>query len=99
MTASMDAAIGDRVVHGLVLAITIRRTDSKRRARIAMISPTTLSARPNARDFAEREVMEYRPDRLLRLDVGGPDHLAPLLGFVGDELAEVRRRACKRFAT
>ena len=25
----------------------------------------------------------------LRLDVGGPDDLAPLLGFVGDELAEV----------
>ena len=23
------------------------------------------------------------------LDVGGPDHLAPFLGFVGDELTEV----------
>src|SRR5262249_48637567 len=29
---------------------------------------------------------------LLRLDVGGPDHLAPLLGLVGDELAEVGGR-------
>jgi len=28
---------------------------------------------------------------LLRLDVGGPDHLAPLLGFVDDELAEIGR--------
>jgi hypothetical protein len=25
----------------------------------------------------------------LRLDVGCPDHLAPLLGLVGDQLAEV----------
>jgi hypothetical protein len=24
-----------------------------------------------------------------RLDVGRPDHLTPLLGFVGDELAEI----------
>ena len=34
----------------------------------------------------------------LRLDVGRPDHLAPLLGFVGDELAEVGGRARKRRA-
>ena len=31
----------------------------------------------------------------LRLDVGRPDHLAPLLGFVGDELAEVGGRAAQ----
>jgi len=31
----------------------------------------------------------------LRLDVGHPDHLAPLLGFVRDQLAEVSRRARK----
>ena len=36
---------------------------------------------------------------LLRLDVGGPDHLAPLLGLVGDELAEVGGRADKRCAS
>src|SRR5262245_60660320 len=35
----------------------------------------------------------------LRLDVRGPDHLAPLLGLFGDELAEVGRRACKRPAS
>jgi hypothetical protein len=28
----------------------------------------------------------------LRLDVGRPDHLSPLLGFLGNELAEVGRR-------
>ena len=34
-----------------------------------------------------------RPDAgSLRLDVRRLDHLAPLLGFVGDELAEVGRR-------
>ena len=37
--------------------------------------------------------------KLLRLDVGRPDHLAPLLGFFSNELAEVRRRACERIAT
>ena len=34
----------------------------------------------------------------LRLDVGGPDDLAPLLGFIGDELAEVGRRDRKHGA-
>ena len=29
----------------------------------------------------------------VRLDVGRPDHLGPLLGFVDDELAEVGGRA------
>src|SRR5215472_5268938 len=32
---------------------------------------------------------------LLRPNVGRPDHLGPLLSFVGDKLAEVRRRACE----
>ena len=35
----------------------------------------------------------------LRLDVGRPDHLAPLLGFVGDELAEVGGRKREHVAT
>ena len=29
--------------------------------------------------------------RLLRLDIGGADHLAPLFGFVGNELSKVGR--------
>src|SRR5262249_829549 len=44
--------------------------------------------------FAERSVMEY-PAHSFRLDVRCPDYLAPLLGFVGDELGEVGRRARK----
>jgi hypothetical protein len=32
------------------------------------------------------------------LDIGRPNHLAPLLDFVGDELAKVRGRARKRCA-
>src|SRR4029453_6262014 len=35
----------------------------------------------------------------VRLDVGRPDHLGPLLGFVGDELAEIGGRADKRRAS
>ena len=40
----------------------------------------------------QRDVMEYRPDSgsdSLRLDVERPDNVAPLLRFVGDELAKV----------
>ena len=45
------------------------------------------------------ECRRRRATRSLRLDVGRPDHLAPLLGFVGDELTEFGRRARKRRAT
>ena len=35
---------------------------------------------------------------LLRLDVGCSDDLAPFLGFIGDQLAEVGRRSCEHRA-
>lgn len=35
---------------------------------------------------------------LLRLDVGSPDHLGPLLSFFGDELRKVGGRAAKHRA-
>ena len=38
------------------------------------------------------EFMEDLPGSLW-LDVGSPDYLAPLLGFVGNEFPEVGRRA------
>src|SRR5262245_66550265 len=40
--------------------------------------------------FAERALRNIWPRsrRSLRLDVGRPDHLAPFLGFVGDEFPE-----------
>src|SRR5262245_22704273 len=37
--------------------------------------------------------------RSLRLDVEGPDHFAPLLRFVGDELAKVGGRERKHIAS
>src|SRR5262249_53708945 len=46
--------------------------------------------------------MEYRPDSgsvSLRLDVEGPDEFAPLLSFVGDELAKVSGREREHVAT
>jgi hypothetical protein len=50
--------------------------------------------------FRRSGFAEYwpRPRRSLRLDVGRPDHLAPLLGVFCDELAEVGRRARQRRA-
>jgi hypothetical protein len=46
--------------------------------------------------FAERTIWNICPRArlaLVHLDLGYPDHLGPLLGFVGDQLSEVRRRA------
>jgi len=53
--------------------------------------------------FAEREMWNISCGvraRLvsLRLDVGSPDHLGPFLGFVGDELTKIGRRARKHRA-
>src|SRR6516165_12075771 len=55
--------------------------------------------------LVQREIMENgrlwnvgRGPPLVRLDVGRPDHLAPLLGFVSDELAEFGRRHRQRYA-
>src|SRR5262245_11829355 len=46
-------------------------------------------------DFAERTLRNILPGLAgsLRLDVRRPDHLAPLLGFVGDEPPEITWRA------
>src|SRR5215203_5361288 len=43
--------------------------------------------------FAERELRNVNQGLSLRLDIRGPDHLAPFLCIIGDELAEVGRRA------
>jgi len=46
--------------------------------------------------FAERDLWNILPhSRSVRLDAGELDHLGPLLGFVGYELAEIGRRARK----
>src|SRR5215813_13251841 len=47
--------------------------------------------------FAERTLWNVGPLAVsLRLDAGELDHLAPLLGFVRDQLAEVGGRARQR---
>src|SRR5262249_9966450 len=53
--------------------------------------------------FAELDLWKVFPissaeTSSLRLDVGGPDHLAPVLGFFGDQLAELGRRSRQRRA-
>src|SRR5262249_30057 len=53
------------------------------------------TARPSP--FAERDLWNMdRAAASVRLDVKGPDHLAPLLRFVRDELAKVGGRTDKR---
>jgi hypothetical protein len=44
--------------------------------------------------FAERTMEGLRASELtsLDLDVGRPDHFGPFLGFIGDEVLELRRR-------
>jgi hypothetical protein len=50
--------------------------------------------------FAERDLWNIDSGSAsLRLDVEGPDDVAPLLRFVGDELAEVGGRTDERCAT
>src|SRR5262249_16921657 len=49
--------------------------------------------------FPRTAVMECAPRGSLRLDARGLDPLGPLLGFVGNELAEVGGRADKRCAS
>src|SRR5215831_9006243 len=49
-------------------------------------------------DFAERDLWKVFPissaeTSSLRLDVGRPDHLSPLLDFFGNERLEIARRA------
>src|SRR5262249_57084970 len=59
------------------------------------ICPQAAGAAISAPRFAERDVVEYRPDSgsaSLRLDVEGSDDGAPLLGFVGDGLGGVGGR-------
>src|SRR5262245_3563188 len=59
-------------------------------------SPEQVPRSPRRRTIGSRNEtygISLRPAAiLLRLDVGGSDHLAPLLGFLSDELAEFGRR-------
>src|SRR5262249_618915 len=67
---------------------------------ISDIGPNIRPARPRP-GFRGTGVTEYWIETAVsfRLDVGGPDHLAPFVGFVGDELSKVGRRADKRCAS
>ena len=54
-------------------------------------------ARPFASKAITKNTTKFHATKghSLRLDVGRTDHLAPLLGFIGEQLAEVGRRARK----
>src|SRR5262245_8660876 len=61
---------------------------------------STLPARTSAGDFDIGTLWNAEPARLThRLDVSRPDHLAPLLRFVGDQPAKVGGHHRQRHAT
>src|SRR5262245_7163889 len=66
-------------------------SDRTHRSKKTSRSPRRRGRTP--RDFAERVLRNIGSGTAasVRFDVARPDHLTPLLGFVGDELAEVRR--------
>src|SRR5262249_38024520 len=71
-------------------------TERGRLAAIARLSP-----RCNPGDYLDSRngiygISSAADAELLRLDVGCPDHLAPLFGFLGDEPAKVCGRDDKR---
>src|SRR5262245_23889346 len=61
-------------------------------ARLSSVAGTSRLARKDSRNG---RLWNIGRGRSLRFDVGIPDHLGPLLGFVGDELAEIGRRTLK----
>src|SRR5215510_10829069 len=72
--------------------IAIRPRFSSARRGHLMITPPYLSPRRHPA-FAERGLWNVcARDQLLRLDVGRPDHLSPLLGFLSHQLSEFGRR-------
>src|SRR5215475_3955534 len=82
--ASQDHLVGTVIGRVSSLSILIEPHDE-----LAPLYSITSSAL-----FAERDLWNILGG-LLRFDVGGTYHLAPLLGFICDELAEVGRRAGK----
>ena len=100
-----------RAASGQAAAALPSATSNSRRPRVTVIRPSrarcvkgTIPRHERGVFFTFKEraetargaVTRYaRGSPLLELDVGRPDHLAPLLRLVGDELAEVGRRARK----
>jgi hypothetical protein len=56
--------------------------------------PKKMVRRSKRRGLAERDLWN-----IPALDAGRPDHLAPFLGFVSDELTEFGRRAYEHHCT
>src|SRR5260370_30539289 len=71
------------------LLAPLPNADRRRRRFAAIAAPDMGPAR------ASRETSVKGPVGLLRLDTRSLDHLGPLCGFVGDELAEIGGRAPK----
>src|SRR6516165_5712470 len=89
----LQAAMTNPLLRGLVDLLGARPCvlTASRRTVIMPADLPTLQRSPMPRQrLSSTEVMEYRQrSASLRLDVEGPDDLAPLFGFVGDELAKV----------
>ncbi len=74
------------------LPLPSRNSPTPKRERPSRKSPIALAATTGVTELWNIWRADYRS---LRLDMGRADHLGPLLGFIGDELAEVGGRARK----
>src|SRR5262245_51494980 len=74
----------------------VRFTSTDRHQSLRLSRPAVPTAVMGRR--SERQLWNIARDRLHWLDVGRHNHLAPFLGFVGDEFAEISGRAWKHRA-
>jgi len=70
--------------------MVVSMSDSIRYDPDSELKPDVFLAGPAG--LVERELWGLLPNpRSVRFDVGCADHLAPLVGFLGDELSEISR--------
>src|SRR5262249_21196120 len=84
-----------------LLRPSVRVLTASRRTVIMPADLPTLQRSPMPRQrLSSTDITEHSSECALRWrDVGRPDHVGPLLGLLGNELAEVGGRAWKHSAT
>src|SRR5262245_16338625 len=87
----------DNCHHGSDEQMFVREQQVPKRPRSGEVSRSQ-SGTSAPRGSRNRTLWNIRGAALVRLDTGKLDHLGPLLGFFGDQLAELDRRSRQRRA-